>query len=202
MQLTFQRPDGASPIVRLYDVPGGARVTVGVNGVAPELAAATMSVAIHSTNAVPIVAERSMWWPAGNWQEGHVTVATTTTGTAWAVADGKNGGPENARTYLLVASGASATGDSLRVRAIRDAGPPLERIYQDALVPNARFTVDLGEAFPTLAGESVGVIVESMGQTSGGAVTPMPIVVERAMYSDAGGVVWAAGSNLVATRLR
>ena len=28
-----------------------------------------------------------------------------------------------------------------------------------------------------------------------------PIVVERAMYYDAGGVVWAAGSNLVATRL-
>ena len=108
----------------------------------------------------------------------------------------------DARTYLLVASGASANGDSLRVRAIRDAGPPLERIYQDALLPNARFTVDLGEAFPTLAGESVGVIVESMGQTSGGAVTPMPIVVERAMYRDAGGVVWAAGSNLVATRLR
>ena len=44
--------------------------------------------------------------------------------------------------------------------------------------------------------------MESMGQTSGGAVTPMPIVVERAMYNDAGGVVWAAGSNLVATRLR
>ena len=41
-----------------------------------------------------------------------------------------------------------------------------------------------------------------MGQTSAGAVTPMPIVVERAMYNDAGGVVWAAGSNLVATRLR
>jgi hypothetical protein len=30
----------------------------------------------------------------------------------------------------------------------------------------------------------------------------MPIVVERAWYSDAGGVFWAAGSNLVATRLR
>ena len=36
---------------------------------------------------------------------------------------------------------------------IRDAGPPLERIYPDALMPNARLTVDLGEAFPTLAGE-------------------------------------------------
>ena len=46
------------------------------------------------------------------------------------------------------------------------------------------------------------MILESMGQTSGGAVTPMPIVVERAMYHDVGGVFWSAGSNLVATRLR
>jgi hypothetical protein len=165
------------------------------------LAQATMSIAIHSTNAVPIVVERAMWWPPSGWYEGHATVATTTMGTAWAVADGLNGGADNARTYLLVASGAG-TIDSLRVRAIRDSGPPLERIYQDALLPNARLTVDLGEAFPTLAGEHVGVILESMGQASGGAVTPMPIVVERAMYNDAGGVVWAAGSNLVATRLR
>jgi hypothetical protein len=153
-------------------------------------------------NAVPIVTERAMWWPGSSWYEGHATVATNTTGTAWAVADGETGGAANTRTYLLVASGASATSDSLRVRAIRDSGPPLERVYQDALLPNARLTVDLGEAFPTLVGERIGVILESMGQTSGGAVPPMPIVVERAMYSDANGVFWAAGSNLVATRLR
>ena len=202
VRLTFQRPGGAPPIDRVYDVPGGTRVTVGVAGAAPELAETTMSIVIHALNAVPIVAERAMWWPGASWYEGHATVATNTTGTAWAVADGETGGADNSRTYLLVASGASATGDSLRVRAIRDSGPPLERIYQDALLPNARLTIDLGEAFPALLGERVGVILESMGQTSGGAVTPMPIVVERAMYSDAGGVFWAAGSNLVATRLR
>ena len=32
--------------------------------------------------------------------------------------------------------------------------------------------------------------------------TGVPIVVERATYSDAAGVFWAAGSNQVATRVR
>ena len=40
------------------------------------------------------------------------------------------------------------------------------------------------------------MIVESVG----GA--PVQIVVERAMYSDAGGVHWAAGTNALATKLQ
>lgn len=202
VRVSYLRPQPLAPIVREYDVPAATRVTIGVATVAPELAVATMSIAVASLNAVPVVVERAMWWPSGGWQEGHATLATNGTGTVWAVAEALNGGPDNTRTYLLVASGASATGDSLRVLAVRDGGPPIERIYPDALTPNARLTIDLGEAFPALQGERIGVIVESMGQTSAGAVTPMPIVVERAMYSDANGVVWAAGSNLVATRLR
>jgi hypothetical protein len=202
VRVTFLRPAGLPPIARDYDVGPASRVTIGVADVAPELASTTMSIRIASQNGVPIVAERAMWWPGGGWYEGHATVATNTTGTAWAVADGEMGGPFNTRTYLLVASGDSASSDSLRVRLVRDSGPPLERIFPDALLPNARFTVDLGAAFPEIAGERVGAILESMGQTSSGPVTPMPIVVERAMYSDADGVVWAAGSNLVATRLR
>jgi hypothetical protein len=44
-------------------------------------------------------------------------------------------------------------------------------------------------------GKRFGVTVESLG------ATPAQLVVERAMYSDAGGVTWAAGSNALATRL-
>jgi hypothetical protein len=161
-----------------------------------------VSIAIATTNAVPVVAERSMWWPGSDWYEGHATLATNTTGTAWGVADGITGGSDNARTYILVASGASATNDSVRVILCRDSLPPIEKTFLDALTPNARLTLDLGVIFPEVIGERVGVIVESMGQSSAGPVTPMPIVVERAMYSDANGIFWAAGSNLVATRLR
>jgi type 1 glutamine amidotransferase len=199
-RLSFLRPGGVAPIERTYEVPAGARVTVDVAGVAPELAQTTMSVSVHSTNAVPIVVERAMWWGPSGWYEGHATVATTTTGTAWAVADGVTGGADNSRTYLLVASGDGAPGGgTLRLRAVRDAGAPIERVRPGVIMPNARLTVDLDEAFPELAGEHVGVIVESLPANGEAAI---PIVVERAMYSDANGVFWAAGSNLVATRLR
>ena len=200
IHVTFQLPSGAPPVQRDFDIPALQRLTIPVEQVDPALAATSVSIAITST--VPVVAERSMWWPGGDWYEGHATLATNTTGTAWAVADGLSGIADHARTYLLVASGTSPTSDSLRVTLVRDAGPPIERIYTDALTPNSRLTIDLSSAFPDILDERVGVILESMGQTSGGAVTPMPIVVERAMYSDANGVFWSTGSNLVATRLR
>ncbi|MEO5821840.1 MAG: hypothetical protein ABIT71_15160, partial [Vicinamibacteraceae bacterium] len=204
IQVTFQLPFGALPIQRAFMVPAQGRLTIPVDQVDPALAATSMSMRVTSTNNVPVVAERSMWWPgsATTWYEGHATLATNTTGTAWAVADGETGVGDNARTYLLVASGASATSDSLRVTLVRDGGPAIERVYTDALTPNSRLTIDLSSAFPDIIGERVGVILESMGQNSGGAVTPMPIVVERAMYNDVGGVFWSAGSNMVATRLR
>jgi hypothetical protein len=42
----------------------------------------------------------------------------------------------------------------------------------------------------------MGALVESLG------ASPAPIVVERAMYTNAGGRIWAAGTNALATRLR
>ena len=53
-----------------------------------------------------------------------------------------------------------------------------------------------GRTFPRRAGRRFGAVVESLG------ATPAQIVVERAMYSNAGGVIWAAGTNALATRLR
>ena len=202
IHVAFQLPFGAPPVQRDYEIPALQRLTLPVEQVDPALAATSVSITITSTNAVPVVAERSMWWPGSDWYEGHATLATSTMGTAWAVADGITGIADHAQTYLLVASGASPTNDSLRVILVRDAGPPLERVYADALTPNSRLTIALSSAFPEILDEHVGVILESMGQTAAGAVTPMPIVVERAMYNDAGGVFWSAGSNVVATRLR
>ena len=51
-------------------------------------------------------------------------------------------------------------------------------------------------SFPDAVGKRFGAIVDSIG------ATPAELVVERAMYNDAGGVTWAAGSNVVGTRLR
>ena len=45
-----------------------------------------------------------------------------------------------------------------------------------------------------------GAIVESLAPAAGGAAAQ--IVVERAMYSNAGGVDWAAGTNALGMRMR
>ena len=67
------------------------------------------------------------------------------------------------------------------------------------LEPNSRTTVQIGAEIPQAANRRFGIIVESLG------ATPAQIVVERAMYSNATiagvPVVWAAGTNVVGTRL-
>jgi hypothetical protein len=51
--------------------------------------------------------------------------------------------------------------------------------------------LSLSISLPTLALESFGTTI----------VSTQPVIVERAFYTDAGGVMWAAGTNATATRL-
>jgi len=50
----------------------------------------------------------------------------------------------------------------------------------------------VSSAVPELVDETFGALIEVSG---------MPISVERAMYSNALGQVWAAGTNALATRV-
>ena len=54
----------------------------------------------------------------------------------------------------------------------------------------------VGAFFPQAATRRFGAVVESLG------TTPAQIVVERAMYWDAAGQAWAAGTNALATKLQ
>ena len=62
--------------------------------------------------------------------------------------------------------------------------------------PRSRFNVWVRAEFPLAVNQRFGALVESEGSTPG------QLVVERAMYSNAGGTTWAAGTNALATRLR
>jgi hypothetical protein len=52
------------------------------------------------------------------------------------------------------------------------------------------------QEFPEAFGRGFGAVIESLGPSA------VPIVVERAMYNDARGTVWAAGSDALGTRLQ
>jgi hypothetical protein len=200
VRATYLLTSGAT-LVKDYVVNAASRLTVSVDNETfdgqPLLANAALSTVLTSTNGVPIVVERAMWWPGGAqgpWYEGHNSPGATATGRTWALADGESGGSAGASTYLLIAN-TSPVAASVRVTVFVEGGSPVERSY--TVGANSRFNVDVGSEFgAAVANRRYGALVESLG------TSPAAIVVERAMYSNAGGRLWAAGTNALATRIQ
>jgi hypothetical protein len=187
-----------------YSVPANGRDTIWVDneqipagsGVRP-LDNVAVSSTITSTNGVPIIVERAMWWPspaltANFWTEAHNSPGATVTGTRWALAEGEVGGAQSAETYILIAN-TSPFGGSAVVTLYFEDGTSTARTF--ALLPSSRTNVSVSTEFTQAAGRRFGSVIESVG------TTPAQIVVERAMYTSPGGVTWAAGTNALATRL-
>jgi uncharacterized membrane protein len=189
----FLLPDG-TVVEKSYVVAGKSRFNIWVDAEGGLLADTAVSTTITSTNGVPVLVERAMWWPGSSntWHEAHNSAGAITAGTRWALAEGEAGGSGNLQTYVLIANTSGVAG-SARVTLHFEDGTSAETIVP--LSANSRINVDVAFEFPQASGKRFGVIVESLGQT------PAQIVVERAMYADAGGVRWAAGTNALATRL-
>jgi hypothetical protein len=135
-----------------------------------------------------------MWWPgptAATWAEAHNSAGLTTTGRMWALAEGEVGGSRGLDTYILIANRGGA--DTARVTLYYEDGT---RESKDIFLPaSSRTNVAVAAEFSNSVGRRFGAVVEALGANP-------QIAVERAMYSNAGGVVWAAGTNAVATKLQ
>ena len=155
-----------------------------------------VSARFTAVNGVAFIAERSMWWPGtfAQWFEGHNAAGALRPGTTWALAEGEVGGPFDLETYILVAN-VSDFDDTVRVVFYFEDGTS-EAITRTVLA-NSRTNIAVGPEVAAAAGKRFGAIVQS--QRPG---NPALIVVERAMYSNANGVTWAAGSNSLATRVQ
>jgi len=193
--MDFLRDDG-TVVQRVYTVQPASRFTVFADGV-PGLGAATFGARISST--VPVVVERAMYWPGGffDYYEGHVSAASTATGSSWVLAEGETGGAQGAETFVLIANTAAAPVD---VTAWALMENPLHQhpasfpMRQLTIPANSRVTVPLSSLVP--GGGRAGVQVAETGSSRPGA-----LVVEGAIYWNADGVVWAAGAALPATRI-
>jgi hypothetical protein len=185
-------------LVKPYSVPAHSRVTIWVDeetfdSAGRALAHAEVSTTIVSTNDVPIVAERTMWWPQGAWYEAHNSLGALAAATRWALAEGEAGGDDGLQTFVLIANTSGARGD-VRVTLLFEDGTQAERTF--GVDAHSRFSVDVAAEFPAAAGRRFGALVESLG------TAPAAIVVERAMYSNApGGDFWGAGTNALGTPL-
>ena len=192
---TFLLPDGTT-IDQPFTVPGKRRFTLWVDLLDPRLADTAVSTTVRSTNGVPVIVERAMWWPGTGWYEAHNSVGTTRTSAAWALAEGEAGGPDRVQTYVLVANtGAESANVEISLH-FEDGGT---RTHTFTAGPRSRNTIDIGGQFPGefTAGRSrrFATLVRGVGPSA------PALVVERAMYSDAGGVFWAAGTNAVGTAI-
>jgi hypothetical protein len=199
VQAQFLLPDGTT-VTRQYTVAAASRFNVWVDLEDPRLANTSVSTSVTSLNGVPIVVERSMWWPgtADGWTEGHNSSGTTVSGSKWAIGEGESGGDRLTQTYVLIAN-TSASAAQVRVTVMLDTGVRYDELY--TIPGRARFTVPVGWFFPDSMGHKYGVVVESLGST------PAPIVVEYSIYADAvtangEHATWAAGSAAMATRIR
>lgn len=192
VEATYLLPDGTTS-VRTYRVAGKSRLSVWVDQ-EPGLQNTAVSATLRSTNGVPVLVERAMWWPgtSDTWIEGHASAGAPQAGQVWATAAGESGGVSSTQTYILIGN-VTARAGSAQVTLRFEDGTSLERTF--ALAPSSRFNVDVSAHFPAARGRRFGAIVRSTGPN------PVDVVVERAMYGSVGGQTWAMGSAALAARL-
>ena len=178
--------------VDLEEIPAGS-------GLRP-LADVAVSTAIRSTNNVPVVVERAMWWPydPGRWHEAHNSPGSTEAGTTWGLAAGEVSTDARAmETFILIANTSSFEGLATVTLFFED-GTTAVRTYTlpASSRTNSWVRVDFAEA----VNKRFGAVVESLVPAAG--TVAAQVVVERAMYSNAAGVGWAAGTNVRGARIR
>jgi autotransporter-associated beta strand protein len=185
-------PLAGSPVSKNKTVPAHTRVTVDIEGEDPSLSNAAVSTQVQSSQ--PILVERSQYWPdpAPNWYEAHNSFGVTALGTKWGLAEGRVGnvdGVANAQTYILLAN-PGLTPANVTITFLRDDGTT--NVTKHFVVEHtSRYNVQVGAQVPELTNEHFGALVTS----------DQPIAVERALYWDANGQTWTAGTNATATPL-
>jgi uncharacterized repeat protein (TIGR03803 family) len=204
LDVQYLRSSGP-PLTKRYAVAAGSRLTLWVDdeqlpagsGQRP-LAEGSVAIAVHAANGVPVVVERTMWWPGPEttddyWYEAHNSHGTTGGATRWAIGGVEVGGPDDAESYVMLANIADREGTA-RLSVMGDDGSV--QVETVILPPQSRTTVSVRAAFEgRLPAGRFGLTVDSIG------ADPVGIVVEHATYASPGGVFWARGSNALAAPL-
>jgi subtilisin-like proprotein convertase family protein len=188
--LTYLLESGQT-VVKNAVVPPQSRHTINVETEHPRLANAAVSTTV--TSDVGIVVERAMYWPdiSQGWQEAHNSFGVTETALRWGLADGRIGGPRAYTTYVLLAN-PNPVAAEVSVRFLRpDGGAPVMRGY--TLAPTSRLNIWVNNDVPELGEGAFSAEVQVLNY--------QPIAVEKALYWNSEGLVWAGGTNVTATRL-
>lgn len=190
VRVTYFRESG-TPITRFYNVGPTSRMNIFVDAI-PGLESTAFSSLVESTNDVPIVAERSIYFggSSGDWIEGHNSPGLTSDSLKWAFAEGIEDGAYNptpgANVYFdsfYLVSNATSQPLALRATFVREDGSGIVRDF--AVPAQSRFTVATGN-YPDLSNQRFAVFLESTNGVSFSA--------ERAVYwGNANGAAYIAG---------
>jgi subtilisin-like proprotein convertase family protein len=186
--LTYLLTNGTT-VQQAIVMAANSRTTINVETVDPQLANAAVSTTVVSD--IGIVAERAMYWPdiSQGWVEAHNSFGVTETGLRWGIADGRIGGPREHQTYILLANPNPVPAE-IEVTFLK-SGANTSRSY--TLEPTSRVNIWANGDVPELGEGTFSADIR--------VVNYQPIAVEKALYWNAEGVIWAAGTNVTATRL-
>ena len=182
-------PESGQAVTKPVTLPAGRRMTRDIATEDPTLVSAAVSTRVESD--IPLVVERAQYWRTPIWYEGHASLGMTETRRHWGLAAGRVGGANDDQTYILLANPGD-TAAEVTLTFLRGNRSTVEKTF--TVAPTSRFNVAVNgpdSSVPELADESFGVDI----------VSTQPIAVERSMYNNANGVIWAAGTNAAASRL-
>jgi hypothetical protein len=154
-----------------------------------------VSTTVTSTNGVPIVVERSMYWPGSffDYYESHGSPGSTATAQRWVLAGLHTDPLHGSAGYVLIANTSNRAGTARLTYLV----PPPMYTFAPIDIPlpaNSRTTLLAlgGQPIPA----AFGVLVESVGPD------PVDLVVEGATYrTSRQGPFWDAGGGALAMPL-
>jgi hypothetical protein len=181
-------PENGSPVTRTKQVAAGGRLTVNIEQEDPSLANAAVATSVRSS--FPVVVERAQYWPwsPDQWYEAHGSFGSSGSWWHWGLAEGRVGGPEDYRTFILLAND-NPEAATVTIRFLRESGQPV--IKEFTVAPQSRLTIDVGSQVPEITNAAFGADIRSTGL----------ITVERSMYASPGGLLWSTGTSAGGTRL-
>ncbi|MEW6554076.1 MAG: S8 family peptidase [Actinomycetota bacterium] len=167
--VTYRFPDGGQ-LQANYIVNAHTRYSVHVNLETPD-----REVAIKvSSGGDGLVAERAMYFVyQGRWDGGHCTEGARSPSERWDLAEGYTG--DGFETWILIQNTSPYEAAEIRMACMGAAGITSTRTYQ--LKPGSRTTIYLNEM------ARAGDVCVSLYSANG-----VPVIVERAMYFDCGGI--------------
>lgn len=190
----------ASTVFKQYELPPHSRRTIW--GAQEDESLRSTQVGARMVSDVPIVAERTMWWPgptAATWRESHAEAGSTQSGLVWAIADIQaDAEGDGWDTFILVATTVQQLAQ-IRVAVACDDGATASR---DISLSVNRTTLWMRHESPVVVGRRCAATIESLPtRITLTATLPLirtPLVVESATYL---GTDFRAGGVTLATRL-